>query len=98
MGLMKEMKMFGFEIFSQEPIVHCKEFEDNSGAIESISLPKTRPRTKHINVVFHQFREDELTVNMHIQQVYMNNQCADAWTKPLPHKVFLKHFKISLGF
>ena len=65
MGLMKEMKMFGFEIFSQEPIVHCKEFEDNSGAIEFMSLPKIRPHTKHINVVFHQFREDELTGSLY---------------------------------
>ena len=78
--------------------MHCKAFDDTSGALEVISLPKIRPRTKHINVVFHRFQEYALTRIKHIQQVYMNDQCADTWTKPLPQNVFLKYRKISLGF
>ena len=40
-----------------KPTVHCKVFEDNSGAIEMTRVPKMRLRTKHINVNYHHFRE-----------------------------------------
>jgi hypothetical protein len=34
--------------------VHCKVFEDNSGAIKIAKFPKYRPRTKHLNIrLFH---------------------------------------------
>jgi Reverse transcriptase (RNA-dependent DNA polymerase) len=39
------------------PKVHCKLFEDNSGALEMARLPKMRPRTKHLCVKMHHFRE-----------------------------------------
>ena len=57
MGLIKEMKTFGFEIFLEEPIMHCKAFEYYSRASELEHLPKIRPDTKHINVVFHHFHK-----------------------------------------
>ena len=44
MAPMKEMKKIGFKVFLEKPIVHCKEFVDNSGAIELTCLPKIRPR------------------------------------------------------
>ena len=56
MVLIKEIKTFGFEVFWEEPIVHCKEFEDKSGSIELTRLPRIRPCNKHKNVVFHHFR------------------------------------------
>jgi hypothetical protein len=37
------------------PTVHCKVFEDNSGALDMARLPKMRPRTKHICVRMHHF-------------------------------------------
>ena len=39
------------------PTVFYKAFEDNSGAIELVRTSKMRPRTKHINLVYHNFRE-----------------------------------------
>ena len=39
------------------PKVHCRVFEDNSGAIEIAKVPKRRPRTKHINIKYHHFRD-----------------------------------------
>eukprot|EP00957_Ditylum_brightwellii_P065354 4958299-Ditylum_brightwellii.AAC.1 len=39
------------------PEVHCKCFEDNSGALELAKLPKMQPRAKHINLVLHHFRD-----------------------------------------
>jgi hypothetical protein len=38
--------------------VHCKVFEDNEGAIEIAKVPKMRPRTKHLNIKYHHFREE----------------------------------------
>ena len=54
---MKEIETFGFEIFLGELIVNYKAFEDNYEAIELTRLPKIRPRTKYINIVFHHFHE-----------------------------------------
>ena len=69
MVLIKEMKTFGFEIFLEEWIVHCKVFGDNYGAIGIACLTKIRPRTKRINVVFHHFPEYVHKGRIHIQQV-----------------------------
>jgi hypothetical protein len=44
---------------SVEPVMRCRVFEDNSGAVElatSVKSPKMRPRTKHINTKYHHFR------------------------------------------
>jgi len=43
----------GFNMCSTKPTVYCRDFEDNSGALEIAKVPKTRPRTKHINIKNH---------------------------------------------
>jgi hypothetical protein len=55
--LINEFKEYGFKVYSEVPRVHCKAFEDNSGALELARRPKLRPRTKHINIKYHHFRE-----------------------------------------
>jgi len=57
MFLIQEMKEKGFQVICTQPYIYCKVFEDNSGALELARLPKVRPRTKHINVCYHHFRE-----------------------------------------
>jgi hypothetical protein len=57
MELLKEMKRFKFPIKTAKANVHCKVFEDNSGAVEIATVHKFRPRTKHINVKYHFFRD-----------------------------------------
>ena len=57
MELVAEIKAKGFPVLCTEPYVYCKVFEDNSGALELACLPKFRPCTKHINTVWHHFRE-----------------------------------------
>ena len=37
--------------------IHCKVFEDNSGALEMACTPKLRPCMKHINNAYHHFCE-----------------------------------------
>ena len=55
MNLLKEMKANGFPIQSAMPKVHCKVFEDNTGALEIAKIHKYRPRTKHLNCRLHHF-------------------------------------------
>jgi hypothetical protein len=55
MNLIKELKEKGFHDESIQPKVHCKAFEDNTGALELSKVPKMRPQTKHINNVYHHF-------------------------------------------
>ncbi len=57
MELFKEMKGMGFPIESSQAKVHCRVFEDNSGALEMAKVHKYRPRTKHLNVRLHHFRD-----------------------------------------
>ena len=53
MNLLKELKARNFCIVSTTTNVHCTAFEDNNGALEIANVPKMRPRTKHINLVYH---------------------------------------------
>jgi hypothetical protein len=39
------------------PMIKCKIFEDNIEAVEMANVPKMRPRTKHLNVKYHFFRQ-----------------------------------------
>ncbi len=57
MELVKELKGQGFNMVSTQPTVHCHVFEDNSGALKIAKVSKMCPRTKHINVKFHHFRD-----------------------------------------
>jgi hypothetical protein len=57
MELLKEMKGFKFPIKTAKVKVHCKVFEDNSGALEIATVHKFHPRAKHINVKYHFFRD-----------------------------------------
>jgi hypothetical protein len=57
MRLVDEAKGMGWKTFVGKPTVHCKVFEDNSGAFEMVRLPKMRPRTKHVCIKMHHFRE-----------------------------------------
>ncbi|KAL7517650.1 hypothetical protein ACHAWF_000140, partial [Thalassiosira exigua] len=52
-----DVRSKGFPVLCTEPYVYCKVFKDNSGALELARLPKFRPRTKHINVCLHHFRD-----------------------------------------
>ena len=62
----------------------CTLFEDNKGAEELAKVPKYRPRTKHIAIKYHHFREWVQNGILQIQRVETNDQQADILTKPLP--------------
>ena len=83
METLKEMKRLKFPIKSTIPKIHCKVFEDNSGALEMAKTHKYRPRTKHINVKFHHFRDYVTRGEISIHKIDTSEQLADYLTKPL---------------
>ena len=49
-------------------------------------VPKNRPRTKHIAVKYHHFREAVRNGILLVERVSTDKQLADIMTKPLPIK------------
>ena len=88
MNLFKELQTNGFDENYVAPKVHCKAFEDNMGALELAKVPKMRPRTKHINLVYHHFREHVRQKEITVHPITTDNQLADMLTKPLDQNLF----------
>jgi hypothetical protein len=76
-------------VFAGKPTVHCKVFEDNAAVVEMCRLPKMRPRTKHLCVRLHHFREHVRKRRISIVHVPTKQQLADIATKPQPAKLFI---------
>jgi hypothetical protein len=90
MELLKEMKKLGFPIRSTVPKMHCKVFEDNSGALEMATTHKYRPRTKHLNVKLHHFRDYVTRKETSTQPIDTSNQLADHLTKAVNQQTMEK--------
>ena len=97
MNLLREFRTRGFKTIGDGTVdLSCKLFEDNSGAVELANVPKMRPRTKHINLVYHHFRSHVKTHanpkgDVTITYLETENQIADIFTKPLAAPLFQKH-------
>jgi hypothetical protein len=91
MSLLKEMQAEGFAVTVTKPQVHCRVFEDNSGAIELATVHKTRPRTKHLNVKYHHFRHHVDSGEIEIASIKSDEQQADLLTKPLSEELLERH-------
>ena len=88
MSLTEELKENDIPVFSKTPVIKCKVFEDNSGAVELARLPKVRPRTKHLNIKWHHFRQHVAKGLISVFQVTSVQQLGDMFTKPLPEELF----------
>ena len=75
---------------NSQPKVHCRLFEDNTGAIEVAKEPKLRPRTKHLAVKLFHFLEHVERKIISIHYIDTKEQNADIFTKPLPRPAFEK--------
>jgi hypothetical protein len=98
MNLLSELKDQGFHNDNTKPTVHCHAFEDNTGALELSKVHKMRPRTKHINNIYHHFRSHVRDGLISVTHVSTEDQVGDIFTKPLPQNLFIKHRKKLLGF
>jgi hypothetical protein len=83
MELLKEMKQLKFPIKQTKPQIHCKVFEDNSGALEMAKTHKYRPRTKHLNVKLHHFCDYITRGEISVHKIDTKEQLADFLTKPV---------------
>ena len=91
MELMDELKDCGYDLISTDPIVYCKAFEDNYGALEITRLPKMRPHTKEINVIYHHLLEYVRPGMIKRYLISTHDQVADMFTKPLTQNNFVNH-------
>jgi hypothetical protein len=98
MELVAEMKIEGLDMRATTPTVHCRAFEDNSGAIELAMVHKTRPRTKHLNVKYHHFRQFVDDGTIAVEAISTEKQQADLLTKPLPENIFQSHRMAIMGW
>jgi Reverse transcriptase (RNA-dependent DNA polymerase)/GAG-pre-integrase domain len=92
-NLLQELRKAGFDYSPNKPRLFCKAFEDNAGALELATHPKIRPRTKHINIKYHHFRQFVKDGTIEIYKISSNDQQADILTKGLPEQSFtyLRH-------
>jgi hypothetical protein len=98
MQLLKEMKLEGFPIVTPQARVHCHVFEDNSGALEMAKIHKYRPRTKHLNVRLHHFRDYVERKEITIHPINTRDQPADFLTKALNEETLQRHRLTVLGW
>ena len=81
----------GFDLFKSS--LKCTIFEDNNGCIELAKSPKMRPRTKHIALKYHFFRDHIITESnpegeVNIVKVDTSSQVADILTKSFAKPAF----------
>jgi hypothetical protein len=88
----------GVPMRSGAPVVQCKAFEDNPGALELAPLPKMRPRTRHINVKYHHLCEALAKGCIKVEHVFTHNQLGDALMKNLPRDHFMTLRKKYMGW
>jgi hypothetical protein len=98
MRLVKELSNAGFHMTTSTPVVKCKAFEDNVGALTMAQAPRLRPRTKHLNIKYHHFRSAVEDGSISIHPINTNNQQADILTKPLGTELFVKFRKLISGW
>jgi hypothetical protein len=96
--LLREMKARQIDVYITTPKVYCKAFEDNSGALELAKAQRMTPRSKHINIVYHHFREHVRDGTIQLYAISTINQLADICTKPLAQNIFLPLRKAIMGW
>ena len=73
-------------------------FEDNSAALEMAKVHKVRPRTRHINSVYHHFRNEVANGRIILEKVATEDNEADILTKSTRLDLFIKHRLAILGW
>ena len=96
--VLREIRTYGFDVETRRTKIHCKVFEDNSGAVEIANFPKARPRTKHINNRLFHFYDYVERGDVSIHHIASDDQPADFLTKPLPEANFVRHRRAIMGW
>ena len=80
---LKEFNKIFPEVNLPKPTVHCKVYEDNVSCIKMAESEKFTPRTKHITLKYHWFKEHARSGLFDIVYINTKDQLADILTKPL---------------
>jgi hypothetical protein len=74
-------------------------YEDNTGCLELANKPdQFRPRTKHIGIKWHHFRDAVKNGSVTVKKIDTKMQLADPLTKPLPLPAFETLRKLLMGW
>ena len=85
--------------FSQPAILHSTVFEDNNGALSLALSPKMSPRTKHIAIKYHHFREHVgEDKGILVVKIDTTLQKVDIFTKGLPAETHQNIRKLLMGW
>jgi hypothetical protein len=80
-------------------MLHSTVFEDNNDALSLAVAPKITPRTKHIAVKYHHFRESiGENKGILIVKIGTSEQKADIFTKGLTSDLFKGIRKLLMGW
>ncbi|KAL7540481.1 hypothetical protein ACHAXR_010143, partial [Thalassiosira sp. AJA248-18] len=83
LNLMSKIRQF-LPMHKSEPKFFCTVWGDNRSCISKVAeSPKFMPRTKHIALKYHRFRQFVLNGTVHIQPIDTLEQAVDILTKPL---------------
>ena len=80
------------------PAMKCTTWEDNRSCIEVAESPKFTPRTKHIALKYHHFRQFVNDKTIVIKPIDSREQMADIFTKPIDEKQFAYLRKKLMGW
>ena len=72
-----------FEVDVKVATAKCPVFEDNSSAIQLVNVPKMTPRSKHMALHYHFFREQVREGSVGVEHVSTDQRIADMLTKGL---------------
>ena len=75
-----------------------KCFEDNNGALLTATSPRMTPRTKHIAVKMHFFKDHVARGDIKIVKVSTDDQMADIFTKGLCPEIFCRIRALLMGW
>jgi hypothetical protein len=73
-------------------------YEDNNACLKFATAPKMSPRTKHIAVKYHFFREKVEKLEIQVVRIDSEDNVADAFTKGLPEVTFQRLRKKIMGW
>jgi len=97
MSLIEELREEKVVLSREVSKVRSRVFEDNIGAKTIATVPRYRPRTKHINIKYWHFIKHVKKGLINIQSVKSEDQLANILNKPLQESEFTRLREIMLG-
>lgn len=80
------------------PVIRCRVFEDNNGAIALATTQRITDRTKYFHVKWHFFWDHVKNGDVTVEKIDTKEQIADFLTKGLVREVFEKLRAKALGW